>query len=245
MLMKKEKKITLYVAAMVLTIAGIYNSVMINSESSLSQASFVKRLDEVTGEVKPGRKVASSWTKIEKKEVSSVQVSEVARGEVAPALPKEAVLGAVAELQGELELNLIEVINPKKWKNGIPSSEFTGSLSSNNGVIKSLNVSLPNGETIVISQSEINGNVFEYELADEKLSGIMYQVDQRSFMVNLSNGPFEGTRLNFSMGNSEEQMERDQEALAETHEVQAAEFGSPITKLNTDSVPSFSAGFTL
>jgi hypothetical protein len=59
-------------------------------------------------------------------------------------------------------------------------------------------VSLPNGEGLDVSFSEMTGNVFEYDVDGEVYSGMMYQVDQHAYMVTLTNGPLEGTRLRFS-----------------------------------------------
>jgi len=40
--------------------------------------------------------------------------------------------------------------------------------------------------------------VFEYDINGEIYSGMMYQVDQKSYMVALTNSPLEGTRLRCS-----------------------------------------------
>jgi hypothetical protein len=65
-------------------------------------------------------------------------------------------------------------------------------------VIENLIVSLPQGEGITVSFSELAGNVFEYDINGEIYSGMMYQVDQKSYMVALTNSPLEGTRLRCS-----------------------------------------------
>src|SRR5690606_21658031 len=66
--------------------------------------------------------------------------------------PIEDVIPAAA-VQEELSLNLVEVINAQKWKNGLTNTQFAGSLTTNQGIIESLEVSLPNGEGVSVSFS--------------------------------------------------------------------------------------------
>lgn len=213
-----------FIASGFFVMVGTYNAVVINSESSLygSDVKFVKRLDEMYGVTVPGRDAASvNWQKIGSapsprviaiapnkfiaQSVSTVDSASSYSDEPAP---------PTAAVQEELSLNLVEVLNPKKWANGLPNNQFSGSLTTNNGVIESLSVSLPNGEGVSVSFSEMTGNVFEYDLGGELYSGMMYQVDQNSYMVTLSNGPLEGTRLRFLAESGEEQ-EQPQQNIAE------------------------------
>lgn len=221
---KKLKGMSFIVTGL-FVVVGTYNAVVINSESHLysSDVKFVRRLDEMYGITVPGREVAASvdWKKIasakkniakENPKIITQTVTEVA------AAPTPAVTDTpTAAIQEELELNLVEVINTTKWKNGLPNNQFQGNLVTNNGVIESLGVDLPNGEGISVSFSEMTGNVFEYDLNGELYSGMMYQVDQNSYMVTLSNGPLEGTRLRFSATASESEQQQTQEYLAENN----------------------------
>lgn len=192
---------------------GTYNAVVINSDSQIgSDIKFVKRLDEVYGVTRPGRLVAASvgWKKISPQQnvkphkvaqkVSFSQASS--QREAAPEAPV-----VVAAVQEELNLNLIEAVNPKKWQQGLKPGQFVGSLTTRDGTIESLSVSLPNGEGVSVSFSEMAGNVFEYDLNGEIYTGMMYQVDRSTYMVNLSNGPLEGTRLKFIGETSPSQLE--------------------------------------
>ncbi len=216
---KKKTLASLALGFVVMT--GTYNAIVINSESELSNydAKLVKRLDEVYGIVKPGRGAASiSWQKLEKVQAPSIQRipppqfqkrsfsnNQVAENStVTKSVP-------VAAVQDELSLHLVEVANTKKWEKGLTSTQFSGNLSTNNGVIETLSVALPNGEGVSVSFSEMTGNVFEYDLNGEVYSGMMYQVDQTSYMVTLTNGPLEGTRMRFAS-----------EAPAQTEEPAAA-----------------------
>lgn len=217
-------------------VTGTYNAIVINSESYLNGADmrFVKRLDEMNGVIEPGRLVATGvqWQKLapQKQEVPVEDKAPVlqavntvaAAPAVAEVAPQEPPTAAVTE---ELNLNLAEVINPKKWQKGLTPDQFSGSLSTANGSIDSLSVSLPNGEGVSVSFSEMNGNVFEYDLDGEVYSGMLYQVDQNAYMVTLTNGPLEGTRLRFVGEPSQEQiLASQQELLGNTG---TDEFGNP------------------
>ena len=190
-----------------LCVTGSYNAFVINSESIISgnDIRFAKRLDEVYGVVVSKREVANSmaWQKL------SVRQAAIYKNTGALSVPSFKALGASDEaqqsegytqaaVQEELSLNLTGVINPKKWQQGLNNSQFSGSLSTNQGVIESLSVSLPNGEGVSVSFSEMSGNVFEYDFNGELYSGMMYQENQNSYVVTLTNGPLEGTRLTFT-----------------------------------------------
>lgn len=224
--MKNSKnKIIAFATLGLLTVVGTYNAVVINAESHLgSEVSSVKRLDEIYGVFTPGRTVAAdqTWKKLSPEQTKlqniSEKVVEVASSK-APTTEQEA---AVTE---ELSLSLVEVINQTKWQNGLPKDQFNGSLSTNNGVIESLAVSLPNGESVSVSFSEMSGNVFEYDLNGELYSGMMYQVDQNAYMVTLTNGPLEGTRLRFSSVDPVVEQQDNQVKLAENN-VEIGSFGS-------------------
>lgn len=229
-------------AAMFLTFMGTYNAVVINSESSIAShdIKFVKRLDEVYGVVEPGRMVAASkeWRKLEPAVVKAKPVVQVVRKiEAAPAARQEATQAPelpVAAVQEELDLGLVEVVNPRKWKNGVPAGQFGGSLVTSNGTIESLDVFLPNGEGIAVSFSEMVGNVFEYDLNGDLYTGMMYQVDQKSYMVTLTNGPLEGTRLRFTSTAPEEPSAYAQEQIAESYNNEADNYAQAVEEQPQD-----------
>jgi hypothetical protein len=227
---KNKNKLLAFAFGGLFVLVGTYNAVVINSESHLSNADvkFVKRLDEIYGVTVPGRQVAASttsWKKIEKQESMNIAAPRIASSTSSEVIPtaQDAISDAV--VKKELNLSLVEVINSKKWQNGLPSSQFSGGLSTNNGVIESLSVSLPNGEGVSVSFSEMTGNVFEYDLNGELYSGMMYQVDQHAYMVTLTNGPLEGTRLRFSAETPAVEQEQVAETLAQNN-IEVGSFGS-------------------
>jgi hypothetical protein len=233
MIWGKNRKTTLsFLAVGLFVVTGTYNTIVINSESHLasSDVKFVKRLDELYGVTVPGREVAASisWQKLTPTQISQIKVKKrfieqaVKTADAAPSTQQEVI--AAAAVQEELSLNLVEVINPKLFAQGIPQGQFNGSLSTNNGVIESLSVSLPNTESVSVSFSEMAGNVFEYDYGGELYSGMMYQVDQGSYMVTLTNGPLEGTRLRFQSDAPAVDPQQVQQALANNN-IEPGNFG--------------------
>lgn len=205
---------------------GIVNAFIINHQSDFTGITYVKGLDEMYGNVQPGRILAtnSSWKKIENAELNNTVAyheANSAQGEPAPAIGED------------LQLELVEVINPKLWSQGLPSTDFSGDLATSRGTIESLTVTLPGKEEISVSFAEMTGNVFEYDYAGEIYSGMLYQVDPKSYMVTLTNGPLEGTRLRFVSEFSDEQIEIGQ-TLKEEHNVQVGFFGENPKSENKD-----------
>jgi len=226
---KNKNKAFAFVAAGLFVLTGTYNAVVINSESHLSSSDvkFVKRLDEMYGVTIKGREVAAvtTWKKLAPSPITSPKMAPLVEKVVQAEAPAPVEVTPQAAVQEELTLSLVEVINPKKWQQGLTNTQFNGSLSTNNGVIEDLNVSLPNGEGVAVSFSEMTGNVFEYDLNGENYSGMMYQVDQNSYMVTLTNGPLEGTRLRFSSVELQNESYETQQTLAENNNVSVGDFG--------------------
>lgn len=220
-----------FTAVLLFVAAGTYNTVVINSESSISgDMKFVKRLDEIYGVTVQGREVAATvtWQKLapakklaKNKQQEIIQTVKVASA--APEAPVESASPSEAAVQEDLTLSLTEVINQRKWASGLSNTQYSGSLVANNGVIEELSVALPDGEGLSVSFSEMTGNVFEYDMNGELYSGMMYQVDQHAYMVTLTNGPLEGTRLRFS--NVAAQQEA-QQLMVENNNVEVGNFGN-------------------
>lgn len=197
---------------------GLLNAFIINHHSELTgQITFVKGLDEMYGVTQPGRILAtnSNWKKIES--ANNTYASEISSSSQDQGTPPSAI-------EESLTLGLVEVINPKLWAKGLPNTDFNGDLQTSNGTIESLSVNLPGREEISISFAEMNGNVFQYDYAGEIYSGMLYQVDPKSFMVTLTNGPLEGTRMRFVEEFTPEQVEI-KETLKEEHNIEVGFFG--------------------
>ena len=218
-----------------LMVTGTYNAIVINSDSIITGTDirFAKRLDEVYGVVLSKRDVATSmpWQKLSIRQAALYKTkhlpsNKMNQNSVASSGTESAPVevAAQAAVQEDLNLSLTGVINPKKWQQGLNNSQFNGSLATNQGVIESLSVSLPNGEGLSVSFSEMTGNVFEYDYNGELYSGMIYQENQNSYVVTLTNGPLEGTRLTFTGEASLEQniqQEDNQRMLAENSQAEA------------------------
>lgn len=227
-----------------LVLIGTYNAVVINSESHISSKNvvFVKRLDDM-GINRPARQAASlQWVKLTKQEVVAVQKVQAPRQEQQSSEILAVTEPASAAVQEELSLNLTEVVNPRKWQQGLKNDQFNGLLSTNNGVIEELKVSLPGGDGISVSFSEMTGNVFSYDYEGEVYSGMMYQVDPSSYMVSLTNGPLEGTRLKFVKEAGIEQEQPDQPSAEYVAAAQIGTFGqenpelAPTQEINPEAL---------
>ena len=228
--MKKTKtKNIAFFAFSLMVMIGTYNAVMINSESHLSDSKHFKRLDEMFGVVTQGRTpaVTSQWAKISKPMNTVVATKSAAKVDLS--VSQEA--SSEAAIQESLALKLVEVMNPKKWENGLKATEFSGTIATNNGVIETLSANLPQGINIDIAFSEMTGNTFEYDLNGEIYAGMMYQVDQGSYMITMTNGPLEGTRLKFTGDVNPAQTEA---YLAEAHNVEVGAFGEEKGPSQTD-----------
>ena len=227
MKVNKHNKIIAFTVAALFAVTGTYNAVVINSESFIndSDVKFVKRLDEIYGVTVQGRTIANTnWQKLGPQKITAKSTKPVEKVEATSktSAPVESIPAAL--VQEALSLSLVEVINGKKWEKGLPTGQYSGSLTANNGVIEELTVVLPNGEGMEVSFSEMTGNVFNYELNGEAFSGMMYQVDQNAYMVTLTNGPLEGTRLRFSSQDPLSEQQDIQRSLAENN-VEVGNFG--------------------
>jgi ribosomal protein L35 len=112
-----------------------------------------------------------------------------------------------------LNLNLSELYNSSKFKRVLRADEVEGNLIASEGTIESLEVAFPDGEVIEISMSKLNGSMFNYRYDGEIYSGLFYQIQNNSYMITLSNGPFKGTRMKFEK--EKDQYAHDQEQVRE------------------------------
>jgi hypothetical protein len=222
-------------------VLGIYNSVVINSDAFMDSQNvkFVKRLDEINGITTKGRQLANAgeWVKLKALPQNTVKspmlqdklqlISSSSRKEVIASNNLDTT-EAQAAIQEDLSLELVEVFNAKKYQQAPKASDFSGQLTATDGVIDSISVSLPNSESISISFAQMVGNVFEYDYNGQVLSGMLYQMDKTSYMVTLTNGHFEGTRLKFQakaetqeeIGNGNEDSYGNNAQIAENNNVE-------------------------
>ena len=206
-----KKNWTIWGTAFLFTVIGTYNSLVIDSQSILDQSkhSLVKRLDQ-EGLNRPARMMASTvkWQKIRpispQKQIAKIHAKS--DDSSIESMPADSVVSE------NLNLILVEVINPQRFKDGLSNNDFSGMLTTSGGQIETLEVSLPEGLGVSVSYSEINGNVFEYESGGEIQGGMLYQVDQNAYMVSFTAGPMAGTRLRFQSSELLEEASREPES---------------------------------
>lgn len=92
----------------------------------------------------------------------------------------------------DLSLELVEVIPPS---NREALNIYGGELRVSGYSIDYLILNMD--DHFEISFASLNGNTFEYQVNGETYSGMLYQVDQDSYMVTLTNGLLEAYRLRF------------------------------------------------
>jgi len=230
---------------------GTYNSVVVNSDSFMDSQNvrFVKRLDELNGVTTAGRRLADNgeWIKLRSVPSKPIVQDQVSLASAAPrfeakqqvaenAPVQQAAPEATADaaIKESLSLELAEVFNAKKYAQAPKAGEFSGTLSTHEGVIESMTVGLPNGEAVSISTAQMSGNVFVYEHDGQDYNGMMYQMDKTSYMVTLTDGPFEGTRLKFvgaaqeeeNFGNNSAEVAENNAPEQTTEQAQPAEFAA-------------------
>ncbi|MBL7664125.1 MAG: hypothetical protein JNM93_03245 [Bacteriovoracaceae bacterium] len=199
--------------ALVLLFSGVYNAIVLNSHNFMQdkEIKFVKRLDEIDGVVKKGNfvKIANVQTLVPQapKKVEATFNTNPNTTMVAEA---PMVAGATqSAITKRLDLKMTEFYNQEKFKNPLSTADFDGSIFVNEGIIESLEVTLPKGESINISYSEISGNIFQYESEGNTYSGMIYEAGTDAYMVTITNGPYQGSRMKFQSANPEVEANRE------------------------------------
>ncbi len=224
---KKFSKVTLTIMGGALFLSGTYNTFIFNSKSFSKHAGvkLVKRLDELEGEVIKGKR-ENNWKDLTVAKANKVIKAKPLIVEAVPVRkiveekPIQETVRAVKPLENQvvsaepiirkrLDLGLKEFYNAKLFKKPLTAAQFSGSLYTNDGMIESLEVSLPGGKSINVSYAEMRGNIFQYEVDGEQYSGMIYEAGKGNYMVNLTNGPFADTRMKFVGEESEVEADRN------------------------------------
>lgn len=108
-------------------------------------------------------------------------------------------------IQDDLNMEVVEFFNGKKYKKLLNSKQISGSLYAYEGMIDSLVVDLPKGERIDISYAEIHGNSFQYQGVDGgDYNGIIYETEKNTYIVTLNDGPHAGSRIKFKVNDGDD-----------------------------------------
>lgn len=100
----------------------------------------------------------------------------------------------------EMNMNLIQVINSKKFKKPLKEGEFSGHLYMRDGNIESMLISLPNNVEVAVNYSDLQGNTFRYDMDGEEYRGAVFKASGKKanlYMITLNGGPLDQTRLKF------------------------------------------------
>lgn len=183
----KKPKLFWIISVLFLTV-GLYNSLYINHESSITSSDLkkFKRLDEMLGEVVIARKIASEATPL-KPIVQAPKFEKV--------IPDEVDVKPTSAIEGELNLKMRSIQAPinSNVKVEIPN----GVLVAKNGIIEVLSFDLSEDEKILIEGAIITGNVFSYNYNGEVLDGMIYQEQGSVYHIRFTNGPLAGIKASF------------------------------------------------
>ncbi len=180
-------------------------AISLSKTSDLQKEGLARRLDDFG----QNEEKSASWNlfnkKAPKKYVSKIKIPKLKKNVQNIAISKPISndndsQSAFKDLS-ELNLNLVEVYNPKRYKKPLTSDLFEGSLHMLNGEIASIEISLPNGEEISINYSTLLGNTFVYDYEGMEYRAAIFKAsakDQNTFVVSLNGGPFDQTRLKFT-----------------------------------------------
>jgi hypothetical protein len=213
-LIKNTVKSVSILFSVVLAALGSYNAVFLNSLEFMQDTDikFAKRLDEINGRIVAAQSPQRKWVDLvavqEEAPVKKVKKSKKRRIVLKKKKKSKKKVAKVQKkvepvISNDLDLQLVEIYNAKKFKRTLRRDEFSGELYSANGVIDNLVVNLPDGDAIEVSYAQMSGNVFNYEQNGKNLSGMMYEVGRGTYMVTLTNGPYSGTRMKFKSDNLE------------------------------------------
>jgi hypothetical protein len=217
-------------AAFILAL-GSYNTMSVDYSAFTKNdlgIKFSKRLDNITGEVVVGRMAASvpKWAALATAPVQNEvkKIKEVVK-------EKKIIENKIAEVEKSLPAPIVsedldlELTGGFYNKKALKGGEISGSASVVDGVLESIRVTMPDGNSIDIntSKEKMVGNVFQYEdtATAELRTGLFYKVKEGSYMVTLTNdsvytnmrlelkadGGFENTQklANWNMGKEEGQ----------------------------------------
>jgi hypothetical protein len=201
--LKKKSSKTIIIFFITLgTSLGLYNSVLINDESSvgLDQTSFHKRLDEILGRTIEGRRPASEITILKNRAPmmgSQPVVVENKNGLEVEEIKMSPSIYSVPPNTGEgLSLKLFE-IHIKQDPYEIQTENVSGHILVKNGVITNFSATFQDGETLNLENLELSASRFQYQYAGEVFDGIFYHSNENQYALNFTSGPFKNYQLIF------------------------------------------------
>lgn len=129
-------------------------------------------------------------------------VAEVAHHEV-PA-EEQAHANEYAIINEDISVSAAEFYHPK-LNSVLSGTAISGYLEVQAGEVKGLSVNINSDkakdigiQTISMGESELQGNIFVYEVDGQNYTGTIYPTSPNEYMVSFVNGPWNGARVKFS-----------------------------------------------
>lgn len=136
-----------------------------------------------------------------------IQVDETTESNAAPESNHK---NEYAVINGDISVSAAEFYHPK-LTTVLSGSAISGYLEVSGGNVKGLSLNINSDKAkdmgiqmISMGESQLQGNIFVYEIEGQNYTGTIYPTSPTEYMVSFVNGPWNGARVKFS---SQEQQE--------------------------------------
>jgi hypothetical protein len=133
---------------------------------------------------------------------SQVSISDEQRA-VTSAQPRHAKNEYVV-IDGDISVSAAEFYHPQLTA-ALSGSDVSGYLEVQSGEVKGLSVQINGDKTknigiqmITTGESEIQGNIFVYDIEGQSYTATIYPTSPNEYMVSFVNGPWNGARVKFA-----------------------------------------------
>lgn len=124
-------------------------------------------------------------------------------------------------INSDVSVSAAEFYHPK-LATVLSGNAISGYLEVQNGEVKGLSVNINSDKAndigilmISMGESQLQGNIFVYEIDGQNYTGTIYPTSVNEYMVSFVNGPWNGARVKFT---SQEQQEAPAESVADGSE---------------------------
>ncbi len=115
-----------------------------------------------------------------------------------------------AVIGGDISVSAAEFYHPK-LTTVLSGSAISGYLEVQGGEVKGLSVNINSDKAkdmgiqmISMGESQLQGNIFVYEIDGQNYTGTIYPTSPNEYMVSFVNGPWNGARVKFSTQEQQE-----------------------------------------
>ena len=171
------------------------------------------KVDVAWSEIKGEKKVYSHINAVQQSPISQErsQTSLPSTGSmsentvvVAASEPVQEAKNEYVVIDGDISVSATEFYHPKLG-NILTGSMVSGYLEVQNGEVKGLSVQLNSDQSkdigmqmISTGESQIQGNIFVYEIEGKNYTATVYPTSPGEYMVSFVNGPWNGARVKFA-----------------------------------------------